>query len=110
MIVIKNKIIPFGRFYAINLFGIMFQKDDGRQHSSAFYERTVYHEKIHSAQMRELLFVFFYIIYFLEWIIKALTGKDAYHRISFEKEAHQYQTDYDYLKRRKHFAQWRKSK
>lgn len=72
--------------------------------------RLINHESIHTAQMRELLFVPFYIIYLIEWMIRLCqTGnlRDAYFAISFEKEAYRNDLNLDYLPRRKWFAQWR---
>lgn len=53
MIIIKNTIIPFGKFKAINLFGIIFYK------GSYPTKDTINHEKIHTAQMKEMLYIFF---------------------------------------------------
>ena len=55
------------------------------------------HEKIHLEQQKELLVVFFYIIYFVEWLFK------GYRNISFEKEAYNNQRNLDYLKTRKKY-------
>lgn len=63
MKIIKNKIIPFGDFLAINLFDYVFTKRDLKD-----YQKR--HEEIHSEQMRELLYIPFYILYVLEFIIK----------------------------------------
>ena len=78
------------------------------------------HESIHLQQ--ELDFVFgceklyilggciFYILYFIEWLIKAIislfTGFKikAYYSISFEQEAYKNQKDLNYLKTRKRFS------
>ena len=54
--------------------------------------------------MKELLFIFFYIIYFLEWIVRLFINKNAYRSISFEKEAYSNEDNLEYLKTRKHFA------
>lgn len=97
MIFVKNKIIPFGRFNAITLYPFVFYK--GNMNAT-----TKRHEEIHGAQQKELLLIFFYLIYFFEWIIKGYRG------ISFEKEAYNNENDPEYLKTRKHFAQWRHSK
>jgi len=57
--------------------------------------------------MRELLFIFFYIWYLIEWLIRSLiywnTSK-AYRNICFEKEAYNNEKNIDYLKTRKHFS------
>lgn len=52
--IILNKIIPIGKYSAINLFGIIFAK----KKLSSF---AINHESIHTAQMLELLILPFYI-------------------------------------------------
>ena len=101
MKVIINKWLPVGKkFYAINLFGIIFAKGNCN-------DITLNHEKIHSKQMIELLIITFYIIYSLEWLIILMVTRDAYRaykNISFEKEAYANQTDMSYLKKRKPYS------
>jgi len=71
---------------------------------------TINHEAIHTAQMRELLFIPFYAIYFFEWLLRLIKTRGnaykAYLRISFEREAYTHAADMSYLRRRKRFAQW----
>lgn len=101
MKIIKNSIIPFGEYDAINLFGIIFIKGNASQ-------TVLNHEAIHTAQMKELLYIFFYIIYGIEYLWNLIKYKDkAYDNISFEKEAYAHQRDFNYLDNRKHFAQWK---
>ena len=52
--------------------------------------RTRNHEgNIHWPQQLELLIIFFYILYGLEWLIKFfIYGGKAYRNISFEREAY----------------------
>lgn len=72
-------------------------------------EKDYNHEAIHTAQMKELLYVFFYVIYFLEWLYRLVFHtKTAYIGISFEREAYENEENLKYLDTRKHFAQWRK--
>lgn len=106
MRIIYNKIIPFKGFSAINLFGVVFARRESR-----ITPHCINHEKIHTAQMRELGYVGFYILYFLEWLYRlCVDTKRAYRAISFEQEAYAHQHNYDYLNSRKHFAQWRSEK
>jgi hypothetical protein len=89
--------------YAINLFGIIFTK----QHLSRIDEN---HEYIHTLQQRELLFVFFYLFYVTEWIVRVIQTRSlikGYLRISFEREAYENQRILDYRETRKLFA-WSK--
>lgn len=103
MKIIFNRFIPFKGFYAINLFGILFVRGKKRPISQSILR----HEQIHSAQIKELGYLLFYILYFIEWLIKLLGRGNAYRRISFEIEAYAHQHDPNYLKKRKRFAQWR---
>ena len=104
MKIIHNKWIPFGRgMYAINLFGIIFTK----QHLSRVDQN---HEYIHTLQQRELLFVFFYLFYVTEWIVRVIQTRSfikGYLRISFEREAYENQRILDSRETRKLFA-WSK--
>lgn len=103
---IVNRFIPFKGFKAINLFGFVFVREGVKMKPYNYN-----HMAILSAQMRELLFVPFYIIYFVEWVyrlIKLRNFQKAYRAISFEREAYANQSNYHYLTNRYHFAQWRK--
>jgi hypothetical protein len=107
MKLIRNRVIPFGRrFGAINLFGVLFVKP-----AVNITPQVLNHETIHSRQMRELLYVPFYVIYFLEWLLRLVQCRgrnfEAYIRISFEREAYAHSNDLGYIKRRRAFAQWR---
>jgi hypothetical protein len=47
------------------------------------------HEEIHWEQQKEMLCIFFYLWYIIEWLIKLpVYGRDAYWNISFEREAY----------------------
>ena len=62
-------------------------------------DRTKRHEgNIHWPQQLELLIIFFYILYGLEWFIKLfIYGKKAYRNISFEREAYDNDDDPNYV-------------
>ena len=104
MKIIQNKIIPFGKnFLAINLFGVIFAK-------GYISPQTANHEYIHTLQQREMLFIFFYLWYVVEWVYKAFRYRGyekGYFNISFEREAYTYGHDLSYPARRRHFA-WTK--
>ncbi len=88
-----------GGFYAINIFGIIFSVQE-------LNAEELNHERIHTAQQRELLYVGFYVWYALEWLcllIKYRNGIKAYFNIRFEKEAYRHQNNLLYLKFRKHY-------
>jgi hypothetical protein len=65
------------------------------------------HEKIHFRQQLELLIIFFYPLYFLNYLINLVRYRDhhkAYFQICFEKEAYSNERDFGYLKRRRPYA------
>lgn len=64
---------------------------------------TLNEERIHTAQMREWLYIFFYPVYVLEWVIRGF----RYKSISFEREAKENASNFGYLKSRKHYANFR---
>jgi len=102
MKVIYNKLIPVKGFIAINLFGIIFS----RKEKKPLEKRTVNHELIHTKQMLETLFVFFYLIYgihFLIQLVRFRNWKTAYRNVCFEREAYYFQYHENYLKRRRLF-------
>lgn len=105
---IHNHLIPFPGFKAINLFGIVFVRSE---HRDEFDWADANHEAIHSAQMRELGYFGFYLVYLAEWAAKCLWFRSfyrAYLEVSFEKEAYLYESRPTYLVTRRHFAQWRR--
>lgn len=65
------------------------------------------HECIHLQQQKEMLVIFAYILYFIEWVVKSMLlfsfDKGRY-AVSFEQEAYRNQADSLYLEDRKHFA------
>lgn len=99
MKIIRNSIIPFKGFAAINLFGVLFARKEARIGTAALN-----HEEIHTAQMKEMLYVFFYLWYMLEWIVRLFMKGNAYRSISFEREAYANQSNMKYLEKRKRFA------
>lgn len=99
MRIIVNTLIPFNGFKAINLFSFVFTK----KKLSAI---DINHEYIHTLQMKELLYIGFYVWYFVEWLIRLLIYYDfykAYRCISFEKEAYSNEDNLNYLRERKKF-------
>ena len=101
MKIIRNNIIPFKGFLAINLFGVLFVRKDGKVD-----EVTINHESIHTQQMKELGYVFFYLIYLAEYLVRLVINRDtnkAYRAISFEQEAYDNEHNLSYLKSRKRY-------
>ena len=99
MRIIENSILPPRGFKCINLFGVLFVR-------KGTYMRDVdlNHEAIHTAQMKEMLYVFFYIWYVIEWIIRLFKKGNAYRNISFEREAYHNQSYLLYLDESKCFS------
>ena len=106
MKVIYNNIIPFPNYQCMNLFGILFARKNAKLSDS-----TLNHESIHTAQMKELLYVPFYLLYGAEWLVRFIKngfkGHTAYRNLSFEKEAYNNEHDLNYLKTRQHYAEWK---
>ncbi len=100
MKIVYNNIIPFKAFAAINLFGVLFVRNQ-----VVLTKEIINHEQIHTAQIKELLYVFFYLTYFFEWIIKMIKyGSKSYYHISFEREAYINDKNPKYLSSRKKWA------
>ena len=67
-------------------------------------ETLINHEKIHLRQQLELLIIFFYLWYVLEflyWLLKYQNRYIAYRKICFEREAFAKENQPNYLKNRK---------
>lgn len=102
MKVVYNNIIPFKGYKAVNILGVMFARKGAR-----VSDVLVNHERIHTAQMREMLYVFFYAWYVLEWLVRlvcCLSAHKAYRSISLEREAYCNERDGSYLRKRRHFC------
>ncbi len=86
----------------LNLFGTFWTRD-----RSWINKYVINHERIHTAQQRELIFIPFYLLYIIEWLIRLCQFRNwdkAYYNISFEREAYEHGKDMTYLSRRKHYS------
>lgn len=105
--IVYNRLIPFPGFLYINLFGILFVRGNGRIRLT---NRDILHERVHTKQQKELLYIFFYVWYLIEWLIRLFQYKfdlyAAYSNISFEKEAYyiQYEKPLNALDYRKRYG------
>ncbi len=100
---IRCPLIPKG--ICVNLFGTFWARD-----TSWIDKYVINHERIHTAQQRELLFIPFYILYIIEWLFRLLqyrNRKAAYMNISFEREAYANGHNLSYLPHRKPYS-WTK--
>jgi hypothetical protein len=96
------KRISFNFAAAITLwpFGIYLKRDKYLNNKV-----LINHELIHWEQQKEMLGIFFYVIYLIEWTLKTgVYGKNAYKNISFERESNEYEKDLNYLNNRKRYA------
>lgn len=70
-------------------------------------EADLNHERIHDRQMKELLYIFFYLWYGVEWVVRLVQYRQgsymAYRNISFEREAYQNEGYQSYLDHRNMF-------
>ena len=102
MKIIKTNNFPFGRYTTINICGIIFTKRDKLNNT------TITHEAIHSKQIFELLIIFFYLWYVIEFIIRYISNglkwHEAYRAICFEKEAYVNQDNLMYINKRKRYS------
>lgn len=107
MKVVRNNVIPFKGFEAVNLFGVVFIRNDREFASEEEYQTTLRHEAIHTRQMQELGYLPFYLLYALEWLVRLAVYKDAtraYFNVSFEREAYANQHTIGYTDWRRHYA------
>ena len=86
----------------MNFFGLLLARD-----KSLIDKYVVNHERIHTRQQKELLFIPFYFLYIIEWLFRLIQYRnqhEAYMNISFEREAYKYGHDLSYLSKRRHFS------
>ncbi|MEO9532967.1 MAG: hypothetical protein ABJG68_15545 [Crocinitomicaceae bacterium] len=99
MIFCVKYFVPKG-YRAITIWPFIFVKTSAVKEN----KRLINHEKIHIRQQLELLVLPFYLWYaveFLVHLIRLKNRKKAYHAISFEREAHEMDADFNYLKNRR---------
>ena len=96
-----SKIVPKG-YIGITLwpFGIYVSKE-----KYLIDEKVINHEKIHWNQQKELLGIFFYLLYGIEYVIKMFKyGRNAYYNLAAEREAHKFDDILHYLEIRKRYV------
>ncbi len=99
MVIIWSLIIP-SRYNGMAIFPFIFL----RNKLLASDKKLINHENIHLKQQIELLWIFFFIWYGVEFLIYLIKFKSvslAYNSISFEKEAYTNEMNLNYLKNRK---------
>ena len=99
MILIVSKYLIPKRFKAIALFPFILIRDNFETNNLVL----INHERIHLRQQLELLIIPFYVLYFIDYILKIILFKDkniAYKNILFEREAYLNEENMDYLQTR----------
>lgn len=102
MIVIFKYLIP-KKYSGLTVFPFIFLKNKKSIEDTCFLN----HEKIYLKQQAELLWIFFFVWYSIEYGVQILQYKNhdaAYKNINFEKEAYKNEQDLNYLEFRKTFA------
>ncbi len=100
MIVLVNKFLLAKGFNGISLWPFVILKNESFKNDPVLLN----HEKIHLKQQAEMLLVFFYVWYGIEFGIRLLQHKNkfqAYRNISFEKEAYKNEFNINYTQSRK---------
>ena len=110
MKIIYNRFIPFGQYLGINLFGILFVRKEyeaDMKSNIQMRKEVINHEQIHTAQMQELWYIPFYLIYIFchtKLLFKSRNNTEAYRQNPFELEAYANDHNLNYLQTRKRFA------
>ena len=98
MILVSKYLVPKG-YAGLAFFPFVFLKYKKLKQDAFF----INHEKIHLRQQIEMLVVFFYLFYVVEFLIRFYQYKTwhlAYRNISFEREAYVNEQDVAYLNTR----------
>lgn len=106
MRVFYSKHFPPKGFAAINLFGFII----GRSEYGQLTKYEMNHERIHTRQIVEMCWIFFYIFYFTEWVVRLIQYRSpgtAYYNISFEREAYGNHKNLSYLETRKWYSSFK---
>ncbi len=106
MIIVWQSLLKNTKISAITLFPVIILRKPESLHDKIL----INHEKIHLRQQLELLIIFFYLWYVIEYYFWYFRLKDsflAYKYISFEREAFAMEDDPDYLISRKLWSFWK---
>lgn len=99
MILIVSRFLLRNKFNGMVLWPFVILKHEKLKNNPVFLN----HECIHLKQQAELLVVFFYLWYGLEFLFRIIQYKNkhlGYRNISFEREAYANEKDLNYLKKR----------
>ena len=106
MILVSHKILTKMKVNGITLFPFIILRNKDFKNNKIL----INHEKIHLRQQLELLIIFFYIWYVVEyyyWLVKLKNKHLAYRNISFEREAYVMEEDLNYFETRKFWSFWK---
>lgn len=106
MIIVCKNLLKNTKINGITLFPFILLRSAGDRNNPIL----VNHEKIHLRQQMELLVIFFYLWYVIEyyyWLFKLKDRFMAYKYISFEREAYAMENDLNYLNTRKWWSFWK---
>ena len=97
------KFIFLSNFNAMAIWPFIFLRDKELKNDDILLN----HENIHLKQQKELLWIFFFMIYFIEFLAKIVIYKRlklAYRNISFEREAYLYEYDFNYTRTKPYWS------
>ena len=97
-LIVAKYLIPKG-YRGMAVFPFVFVKYSLDKENPVF----INHERIHLRQQLELLIIPFFVLYFLEFLVRLIQYRNrdlAYRNISFEREAYANEKNFDYLKQR----------
>ena len=100
MFVVVNKYILSKQFDGVVLWPFVFVKREELKKDPVFMN----HERIHLRQQLEMLVIFFFLWYFIEYFVRFIRYGDsykAYSKICFEREAYANERKLSYLRNRK---------
>ena len=106
MIIVCQNLLKNTKINGITLFPFILLKKVADKENRVL----INHEKIHLRQQLELLVIFFYIWYVIEfyyWYFRLKDSFLAYKYISFEREAYAMENDLNYLETRKIWSFWK---
>lgn len=104
MIIVKNNILPFQGFGAMTVWPFVFVRKSAYTtwRLTDKWKQVLNHESIHARQQIEMLWLPFFVWYGVEYLLRLVFGRrDAYHNVSFEREAYRNEADAEYLNKRK---------
>lgn len=101
MKIIRNSILPPKGFKGITILNMIFVHKN-----AVITEQFIRHETIHWEQQKEMLIVFFYLWYAIEYIIRLIVYRShnkAYKSVMFEKEAYTLERSESLFNAREHY-------